>query len=85
MLPKDELPSIATFGVAYTSISVHPPTYLKWLQSEVQSRGVKFVKRRLASIEQALEYAEHQEDTVVVVNATGLGIYAPTHLVSILF
>ena len=70
VLRKDEIPSGATSGVAFTTVSLNPEIYLPWLKTELVGRGVTFVKKRVYSIGEAAEIAGPGG---VVVNATALG------------
>lgn len=71
VLPSDQpLPTDARSGVQYETFSVNPEVYLSWLKSELESRGVKFVRRRINSLDEACELAGERG---AVINATGLG------------
>lgn len=54
----------------YDTFSVNPEVYLPWLKSELESRGVRFVRRRVNSLDEARELAGERG---AVINATGLG------------
>ena len=70
MIPESELPEGFGAGLAYTTVSLKPATYLTWLKDELVKRGVNFVRRHVASVE---EVAGMGGEECVVVNATGLG------------
>ena len=71
MLLPDELPSGYKFGANYTTVSVNPLTYLPWLKSELDARGVTFVRKRVCSIE---EVADMAGSDGIVVNASSMGM-----------
>ncbi|THH21228.1 hypothetical protein EW146_g288 [Bondarzewia mesenterica] len=64
------LPSNVKSGVEFHTVSINPEIYLPWLKSELESRRVQFIKRRLVSLDEAGKLAG---EGGVVVNATGLG------------
>jgi len=70
VLSPHEIPAGYKSGVAYSTISVNPLRYLPWLKSELESRGVRFIRKSLRSIEEAAEVAGTDG---VIVNATSLG------------
>jgi D-amino-acid oxidase len=71
VLPNDPpLPANARSGVQFDTFSVNPEVYLPWLKSELESRGVSFVRRRVISLDEACEFAG---EGGAVVNATSLG------------
>ncbi|KAF7794849.1 hypothetical protein EIP86_005991 [Pleurotus ostreatoroseus] len=70
VLEKEEIPAGATSGVAFTTVSLNPELYLPWLQGELVSCGVTFLKKRVYSIGEAAEIAGPKG---VVINATALG------------
>ncbi|PSR71073.1 hypothetical protein PHLCEN_2v13042 [Hermanssonia centrifuga] len=70
ILPKKEVPSGAASGVAFTTVSLNPGLYLPWLKSELDTRGVTFIKKKVYSIGEVAEIAGPKG---VVINATGLG------------
>lgn len=67
---KDCPPHVRS-GVGFNTISVNPGVYLPWIKSELSKRGVRFIKERLVSLDQA---AAMTPDGGIIVNATGLGI-----------
>ena len=69
-MDTNEVPAGATSGVSFTTVSLNPELYLPWLKSELDGRGVKFVKKRVYSIGEAAEIAGPKG---VVINATALG------------
>lgn len=56
-----------------TILSLAPSTYLPWLQSRLEALGVKFVRAKIDSIEDAAERLPGVGKVKCVVNATGLG------------
>jgi len=70
VLPREEVPPQYKSGVTFSTVSVHPKFYIPWLKSELDARGVKFVRKHIASLEQAAALAG---PTGIVVNATALG------------
>ncbi|KAM5535827.1 hypothetical protein V8D89_010445 [Ganoderma adspersum] len=70
VLDSSELPATQKRGVGFQTVSVCPDHYLPWLAKELQSRGVEFVRRKVASIGEAAALAGPNG---VLVNATGLG------------
>jgi len=56
--------------VKFDTYSVNPEVYLPWLKSQLEGRGVKFVRRRVHSLDEVCELAG---ENGVVINATGLG------------
>lgn len=71
VLSPDELPSGYKYGAKYTTVSVNPLTYLPWLKSELDARGVTFVRKRVCSIE---EVADMAGPNGIVVNASSMGM-----------
>ena len=71
ILPNDyPFPPGLKSGAEFETFSVNPEVYLPWLKSGLDSRGVKFSRRRVHSLDEACGLAgEHG----VVINATGLG------------
>ncbi|KIM88843.1 hypothetical protein PILCRDRAFT_813830 [Piloderma croceum F 1598] len=70
VLPSHDIPSVYKSGIGFTTISVNPSVYLSWLKSQLESRGVQFVRKKLRSIEEAADAAGPDG---IVVNATSLG------------
>lgn len=70
VLDRSELPLDQKAGIAFKTFSVNPEVYLPWLQSELLTRGVEFVRRRVHSLGEA---ASLVGPNGVLVNATGLG------------
>lgn len=70
VLSTEEVGGKTKAGVYFKTITVNPVKYLPWLKSEVEVQGVKFVRQKLQSIEEAADIAGK---TGLVVNATGLG------------
>ncbi|KAL5518788.1 hypothetical protein ACEPAH_471 [Sanghuangporus vaninii] len=70
LIPEAELPDRYRAGYAFTTVSLKPAVYLKWLTDELAKRGVVFVHKHVASIEEAAALGGPGS---IVVNATGLG------------
>ncbi len=71
VLPSDPpLPANARSGVQFNTFSVNPEVYLPWLKSKLEGRGVRFVRRRVHSLDEACELAGENGS---VINATALG------------
>ena len=71
VLPSDHpLPPKARCGVQFDTFSVNPEAYLPWLKSQLEGRGVSFMRRRVISLDEAGELAG---EGGVVINATSLG------------
>lgn len=70
VLDSSEVPASKKRGVGFQTVSVCPDHYLPWLAKELQSRGVEFIRQRVASIGEAAALAGPNG---VLVNATGLG------------
>ncbi|KAI0322983.1 FAD dependent oxidoreductase-domain-containing protein [Amylostereum chailletii] len=65
-----DLPPNAKGSVEFHTVSVNPGLYLAWLKSELQSKGVEFIKHKAVSIDEVCAMAG---EGGVVVNATALG------------
>ncbi|KZP28846.1 nucleotide-binding domain-containing protein [Athelia psychrophila] len=70
ILSHNEVPAPYKAGMAYKTLTITPLHYLPFLKSQLDSRGVKFVRKRLRSIEDVADLAGR---TGIVVNALGLG------------
>ncbi|VUC32834.1 unnamed protein product [Clonostachys rosea] len=68
VLTKDEMPSGASFGMAYKSIIVTPPIYLVWLRRRLEATGVKFQR---ATVNSLSDLAGMGHD--LLINSTGVG------------
>lgn len=64
------LPPKARCGVQFDTYSVNPQAYLPWLKSQLEDRGVSFVRRRVIGLDEAGELAG---EGGAVINATSLG------------
>lgn len=69
-MDKEEVPDGAVAGVAFTTVSLNPQLYLPWLRTELATRGVIFLRKKVDSIQEAAELAG---PAGVVINATALG------------
>ncbi|ETV96304.1 hypothetical protein H310_10469 [Aphanomyces invadans] len=69
LLTRDEAlqhpPHDKEFGIAYTSVMIHPGILMQWMAKQIKSRGGKFETRFVASLDEL--------DGDVVINCTGLG------------
>ena len=71
ILPSDfPFPANLISGVEFETFTVNPDVYLLWLKSELESRGVKFSRRRINSLDEVSTLAG---ENGAVINATGLG------------
>jgi D-amino-acid oxidase len=71
VMPSDHpLPPKARCGVQFDTYSVNPESYLPWMKSQLEGRGVRFMRRRILSLDEAGELAG---EGGVVINATALG------------
>jgi hypothetical protein len=71
VLPKDHpLPPKAKSGVQFDTFSVNPEAYLPWLKSQLEGRGVSFVRRLVTGLDEAGQLAG---EGGAVINATALG------------
>jgi D-amino-acid oxidase len=71
VLPNDHpFPAGFTSGLQFETVVVNPELYLPSLKSELESRGVKFLRRRVKSLDEACGLAG---ESGAVINATGLG------------
>lgn len=73
VLGSNELPSGVQMGTEYITYVLNPPHYLNFLYRKLRFHyDVRFVKARLASLSEALEYASSK--TPVIINCTGMGL-----------
>lgn len=71
VLPSDHpFPADFTGGLQFETVIVNPELYLPWMKSELESRGVRFIRRRVKSLDEACGLAG---ENGAVINATGLG------------
>ncbi|KAJ9130773.1 putative FAD dependent oxidoreductase [Pleurostoma richardsiae] len=68
-LPASELPEGVTLGFSLMTCAVNPTIILPYLQSQLEARGVRFVRFVAESLSQVLSVTGAK----VLVNATGLG------------
>ena len=68
-IPPSELPSGVTLGLHYTGVVVDPNAFLPWIMDKLRERGVTFIQRELASLEQLASVTRAD----ILVNASGLG------------
>lgn len=69
-MTTEEVPSPWKSGIAYTTISVSPLLYLPWLKTQLDERGVIFVRKRVRSIEELADIAGLDG---IIVNASSMG------------
>lgn len=73
VLSKEELPSGVQMGTAYDTYVVNSPHYMTFLYRKLKFHyNVRFVRARLGSLSDALDYAKSK--SAVVVNCTGMGL-----------
>ncbi|PLB53354.1 nucleotide-binding domain-containing protein [Aspergillus steynii IBT 23096] len=70
-ISTDQLPEGAKIGFTYTSMTINPTFLLPWLKQKLEARGVKFIRKTLASIEEARAITGSK----IVVHASGLGAF----------
>jgi D-amino-acid oxidase len=63
----------AVTGVGMTILSLAPSSYLPWLKAQLEAHGVRFVRAKVDSLEEAAERVPNVGKVKCVVNATGLG------------
>lgn len=68
IIAKD-LPSGAKIGFTYQSMTVNPAVFLPWIKKELESRGVRFVRKTVKSLKEV----EQITGCKVIVHASGLG------------
>lgn len=70
ILSKAEIPEGCQFGVSCTTITVNAPRYIQYLYHALKEQhGVRFVRKKLSSIEAAFD----DPSTKIVFNCTGNG------------
>ena len=68
----EPLPANAPYAHKFSSFTLNAPEYIKHLAQKARGRGIRIIRRRLTSLDQA--YALPEIGHVgLVVNATGLG------------
>ncbi|BEJ15340.1 hypothetical protein CspHIS471_0411070 [Cutaneotrichosporon sp. HIS471] len=70
--PDKPLPGGFKYGYSYDSYILHAPNYMKHLAAGLRARGVPFIRRRLASLDEAYDLPE-AGSVDLVVNALSLG------------
>lgn len=68
-LRKHELPPGTSAGSAFTALSVNPEPYLHWIRGSLETKGVRFIRQELLSLEDAAKVVR----CGIIVNASGLG------------
>lgn len=69
VIPASELPPNTTFGVKYTALAMNPAVLLPWLKVKLISKGVRFNRKEVESIDEARELTNSK----LIVNASGVG------------
>lgn len=69
ILDASELPAGKTFGITFTTFNFFCPKFIAFLKGYVEARGVSFVRRGVAHVDEAFLAPETQ----TVFNCTGLG------------
>jgi hypothetical protein len=80
-LSLDELPAGIKSGVAFDTVSINPHVYLPWLKSELDKKGVHFIRQKIHSLD---EVPTLVGEGTIVVNATSLGAYVEATLSDVL-
>ncbi|KAF9928441.1 hypothetical protein BGZ67_006979, partial [Mortierella alpina] len=73
-IPKDELPSGTAFGIAYSTVTINTPKYLKHLQEQFLARGGILERSTVPSLK-ALAQIPTRDNVKpdILVNCSGLG------------
>ncbi|RFU36281.1 hypothetical protein B7463_g12, partial [Scytalidium lignicola] len=66
--PKD-LPAETAAGAKYKSLGINPTIFLPWIKKQLDAKGVKFIRKEVASIEEARKLTGAR----IIVNASGVG------------
>ncbi|KAJ5814617.1 hypothetical protein N7474_006394 [Penicillium riverlandense] len=70
-IPTGDLPAGATVGFTFQTMTLNPAVFLPWIKKELETRGVRFIRKELKSIEEA----EKITGCSIVVHASGLGAF----------
>ena len=64
-----------TSGISYTSLAINPTIFLPWLKRRLDLKGVTFIRKSVASIEEARSpsLSSGYEEPRVIIHATGVG------------
>lgn len=68
-LPPHELPQGATLGFTYQTMTVNPAVFLPWLKADLDTHGVRFIRKEVSSVAEAKRIAGCD----IIVHASGLG------------
>ncbi|CAG9993034.1 unnamed protein product [Clonostachys byssicola] len=71
VLPKSRYPEGVKYAMKYNAVTMHPQNLIKWLESRLKAKGVKFHRAGVTSLG-ALKHMGHD----VLINASGLGAAA---------
>ncbi|PWY85867.1 FAD dependent oxidoreductase superfamily [Aspergillus sclerotioniger CBS 115572] len=82
VLSPSELPAqyeSVKLGVTYTAWVLNSPVYLKWLKGMAEEYSVRFIRAKLAAIEEAVFIGKESlgggnHEVVAVINASGRGL-----------
>ncbi|EOA89981.1 uncharacterized protein SETTUDRAFT_159528 [Exserohilum turcica Et28A] len=69
VLPSHKLITGVQFGISFTTVTINAPKHIQYLRSQVEARGVKFLRRKLEHLDSAFL----SENTKVVFNCIGNG------------
>ncbi|KAI2486119.1 D-amino acid oxidase [Pyrenophora tritici-repentis] len=69
VIPSDKLIPGVEYGISFTSVSINAPQHIRYLKSQLEEQGVKFLQRKLEHLDSAF-LSEH---TKVVFNCIGNG------------
>jgi len=69
VIPVSELPPRTTFGLKYRTLAMNPVSLLPWLKAKLASKGVKFIRSEVKSIDDARAITKAR----IIVNASGVG------------
>jgi glycine/D-amino acid oxidase-like deaminating enzyme len=64
-----DLPEGSKLGCTYQSMTVNPTIFLPWAKKELEARGVRFIRKTLKSLQEAMQITGCK----VIVHASGLG------------
>lgn len=68
-IPTGDLPRGAKVGITYQTMTVNPGIFLPWIKKDLETRGVRFIRKEIESIKEA----EQITGCGIIVHASGLG------------
>jgi len=68
-LPADKLLPGVEYGISFTTVTINAPQHIRYLKSQLESKGVKFLRHKLEHLDSAFL----SENTKVVFNCVGNG------------